>query len=214
MECSTVLLAGGEGKRFTKNRDEYKAFIIYHGLPFFLRVLKKIPSSASHDVTIVTTKSHVKKFNDLIGQFKYQPLPKIVFDEPPFQGPMNGIIKGMQSAFHDNCLVVPCDIPLLKTKVLQDLINRFEQIKNAPGIIPRWSNGYREPLTAIYRKKFLFEPLLREFEQGERKIQNVLDSLSGIEYVEIDQFRTIDPALHSFCNINTNEDYHNLESIQ
>ena len=149
----------------------------------------------------------------LIEQYQYQPKPKLAYDEPPFQGPMNGILTGMQLAQYDNCLVVPCDVPLIKTEVLQVLINLLEQANDSPAIIPRWPNGYREPLTAIYRKSLMLDPLRRHFQQGERKIQNVLDALPAIRYVTIACLQKVDPELYSFININTEEDLHKLSHI-
>lgn len=212
MECSTILLAGGEGRRFRGSNTHYKAFLKFKGLPLFLRVLRQLPSYIQ-DITIVTAKHHMVKFEELIEQYTVQPKPKLAYDEPPFQGPMNGILTGMQLAHYDKCLVVPCDVPLIKTEVLQVLINHLEQANDSPAVIPRWPNGYREPLTAIYRKSLLLEPLRRYFQQGERKIQNVLDDLPEIRYIPIACLQKVDPELHSFINVNTKDDFRELSRV-
>ena len=212
MDYSTILLAGGEGTRFRGPNQEYKAFIVFKGVPFFLRVLKQIPNSV-RDIIIATTKSHAMRFVEVSAQYQFEPKPKLVCDETQFQGPMSGILKGMQATLHDSCLVVPCDVPLLKAKVLQELINQFEQANSTSAVIPRWPNGYIEPLTAIYRKSSFLEPCRRQFDQGERRIRKVLDALPGVRYVEIEHFRKIDPELLSFMNINTEEDYLKLETL-
>jgi len=212
MECSTILLAGGEGRRFRGSSNQYKAFVKFKGLPLFLRVLRQLPPYI-RDITIVTAKQHSVKFEDLIDQYKFQPKPKLAYDEPPFQGPMNGILTGMQLTHNDYCLVVPCDVPLIKTEVLQVLINHLVHANDSPAVIPRWPNGYREPLTAIYRKSLMFEPLRRHFQQGERKIQNVLDELPEVRYVTMACLQEVDPELHSFININTADDFRELPHV-
>ncbi|MFX0195251.1 MAG: molybdenum cofactor guanylyltransferase [Candidatus Hodarchaeota archaeon] len=213
MAYSTILLAGGKGLRFKEQNQEYKAFIKFKGIPFVLSVLKQIPSSANDDIIIVTIKRHATRFMDLIEQYQFSPKPKLVFDEIPFQGPMIGVINGMQVAYHDGCLVVPCDAPLLKIEVLQELIKQFEQIQNTSAVIPRWPNGYIEPLTAIYRKSRFLEPCRRHFEQGERRLSYVLASIPGVRYVKIEQFRKVDPKLVSFFNVNTENDYLKLKAL-
>ncbi|MFQ6125958.1 MAG: molybdenum cofactor guanylyltransferase [Candidatus Heimdallarchaeota archaeon] len=213
MTYSTILLAGGEGIRFRGQNQEYKAFIKFQGIPFVLNVLKQIPRSAYDDIIIVSIKRHATRFLELLEQTQFSPKPKLVFDEIPFQGPMIGIINGMQVAQHDGCLVVPCDIPLLKVEVLQKLIQQFEQIHNTSAIIPRWPNGYIEPLTAIYRKSLFLEPCRRHFEQGERRLSQVLATISGVRYVDIEQYRKIDPRLVSFYNVNTEADYLKLKAL-
>lgn len=212
MAYSTILLAGGEGIRFRGRNQEYKAFIKFKGVPFALSVLKQIPSFV-RDIIIVTIKRHATRFLELIEQYQFYPKPKLVFDEIPFQGPMIGVINGMQVAHHDGCLVVPCDAPLLKIEVLQKLIKQFEQIHNTSAVIPRWPNGYIEPLTAIYRKSLFLEPCRRHFEQGERRLSHVLASIPGVRYVEIEQFRKVDPKLVSFFNVNTENDYLKLKAL-
>jgi len=212
LSYSTILLAGGEGIRFSGRNQEYKAFIKLKGVPFALSVLKQIPSFV-RDIIIVTIKRHVPRFLELIEQYQFYPKPKLVFDEVPFQGPMYGVISGMQAAYHDGCLVVPCDVPLLKIEVLQELIEQFEQIHNTSAVIPRWPNGYIEPLTAIYRKSLFLEPCQRYFEQGERRLSLVLTAIPGVRYLEIEQFRKIDPKLVSFFNVNTENDYQKLKAL-
>lgn len=212
MAYSTILLAGGEGIRFRGQNKEYKAFIKFKGVPFALSVLNQIPNSA-RDIIIVTIKRHATRFLELIGQYQFHPKPKLIFDEIPFQGPMIGVLSGIQVAHHDGCLVVPCDVPLLKVEVLQELIGQFEQIQNTSAVIPRWPNGYIEPLTAIYRKSLFLEPCRRRYEQGERRLSKVLATIPGVRYVEIEQFRKVDPKLVSFFNVNTENDYLKLKAL-
>ncbi|MFQ5821758.1 MAG: molybdenum cofactor guanylyltransferase, partial [Candidatus Heimdallarchaeota archaeon] len=167
----------------------------------------------ARDIIIVTIKRHATRFLELIKLSEFHPKPKLIFDEIPFQGPMIGIISGMQVAHHDGCLVVPCDVPLLKLEVLQELIKQFEQIHYTSAVIPRWPNSYIEPLTAIYRKSLFLEPCRRYFEQGERRLIKVLATIPRVRYMDIEQFRKVDPELVSFFNINTEKDYLKLEAL-
>jgi len=61
-----------------------------------------------------------------------------VFDEIQSQGPMSGILTGMQMTLHDHCLVVPCDIHLVKSQVLQELV---DQLKKPLAHLPSFLDG-------------------------------------------------------------------------
>lgn len=212
MYYSTILLAGGGGTRFRGQNQEYKAFVLFKKVPFFIRVLKQIPSSA-YDIIIVTIKNFAPKVLQLIEQYQFYPKPRLAFDELQFQDPMSGIISGMQAAHHDGCLTVPCDISLLRTGVLQELMTKFEQTNNVSTVIPKWPNGYIEPLTAIYRKSLVLKLCRSLFDQGERRLSKTLDALENVRYVDIEQFRKVDPELDSFVNINTENEFLKLEAL-
>ncbi|MFX0196466.1 MAG: hypothetical protein ACFFCW_10115, partial [Candidatus Hodarchaeota archaeon] len=51
------------------------------------------------------------------------------------------------------------------------------------------------------------------FDQGERRLSKTLDALENVRYVDIEQFRKVDPELDSFVNINTENEFLKLEAL-
>jgi len=73
--------------------------------------------------------------------------------------------------------------------------------KNA--VIPRWPNGYIEPLQAVYRTKPALEAAKNVLGEGKFNMRSMIDSLGGIRYISTLVLQQLDPKLKTFFNINT-----------
>ncbi len=125
---------------------------------------------------------------------------------------------GLYSAFKELNLLgyrkvfaLSCAIPLIKKEVVKLLINESKEFDCC---IPKWDNGFLEPLFAIYPIK---EACLKAEENLKRKtykLTNLLDKSWKIHYVSIEQtIKPLDDNLVSFININTQKDFKKLEKI-
>lgn len=74
---------------------------------------------------------------------------RIVEDAAPGQGPMAGILAGLNAAKNDLCAVLACDIPDIDTRLLGSLVRRAE---GRDIVVPVTPEGLLEPLFAVYSR--------------------------------------------------------------
>lgn len=104
-------------------------------------------------------------------------------------GPLGGIYSAMQVA-ESPCFVFGGDMPFIKKESVELMLAEF----NEKSIIPRWKNGYIEPLHSLYNfKKFPDIELSSSLHEFVSKIDRT--------YIPAERF---DPV--SFFNINTYAD--------
>jgi len=105
-------------------------------------------------------------------------------------------------------------MPLVKLRVFQYLCELASQPSDAShddwaAIVPR-VNGYAQPLHALYRPSVL-PALQKRLAAGERRATSFLEDVR-VRWVDEAEIRPLDPALESFFNANTPEEW--AEAIQ
>ncbi|MDH5459844.1 MAG: hypothetical protein OEW71_02260, partial [Candidatus Bathyarchaeota archaeon] len=70
-------------------------------------------------------------------------------------------------------------------------------------VIPRWPNGYIEPLQAVYCTKPALEAAKNALSEGKLDIRSMVEKLRGIRYVSTLVLQQLDPTLRTFFNVNT-----------
>jgi molybdopterin-guanine dinucleotide biosynthesis protein A len=84
---------------------------------------------------------------------------------------------------------------------------------NRYAVIPRWPNGYIEPLQAVYCAKPAYESAKNALSEGKLNVQSMVDKLRGVRYVSTLVLQQLDPELRTFFNINTPLDLKKAESM-
>jgi molybdopterin-guanine dinucleotide biosynthesis protein A len=105
---------------------------------------------------------------------------------------------------------LPCDTPLISEKVVQLLL---DMSTNRSAAIPRWPNGYIEPLQAVYRTKSALIAAKTALAQGNRNMQSMIDNLNGVRYVSTIVLEQLEPNMSTFFNVNTPQDLKKAESM-
>ena len=79
-------------------------------------------------------------------------------------------------------------------------------------VIPKTSQGYFEPLHAIYRRDTCKEAILTVISKGERRL---ISWFSAVKVVEMNNVlcESLDPEGIAFLNINTQADYNFAEDV-
>ncbi len=189
-----AVLAGGRGRRFGGDKLLFKISrkpLILHTIEK-LEVVKRID-----EVVIVTSKDNAEKLRG----FGYQ----VILDELPV-GPIGGIYTALSLG---DAFVVAGDMPLLIPEFVDFIVERFERAKK-PACVPRWSNGYLEPLHAAYSSDF--KDFLREkIETGQYAINRAIRESEAC-YIEIESLP--EEWRESFFNVNTREDLRRIRGIQ
>ncbi|AIY90708.1 molybdenum cofactor guanylyltransferase [Geoglobus acetivorans] len=125
-------------------------------------------------------------------------------------GPLAGIHSALKH-FRRRTVVVACDMPFVKAKVLEKLYAEAEKC-DADVLLPVWNDGRLEPLLAVYSPNIIHE-IERSFEKNERKILAPVFRSNNVALYDIECLRKIDKNLISFFNVNTREDVERAEKL-
>jgi molybdopterin-guanine dinucleotide biosynthesis protein A len=127
----------------------------------------------------------------------------VVADKWAGEGPLVGLHAGLMAAKTEYAAAVACDLPLLEPELLGALIDR------SPGwsaVVPE-ALGNLHPLCAVYHRSVgqHAEAILRSGGGSLRRL--LADPALRVRFLQEDELREWDPALHTFMNLNTPADY-------
>jgi molybdenum cofactor guanylyltransferase len=188
VKIAGVIVAGGQSRRFGSD----KAFSLYKGMPFFQHSLQAVSSSAD-EVIIVTSRALFPRFNDL-------PNVQVVEDIEEFKGcgPLAGIYTAMRGYQAEWYVVLPVDVPLVTSSLVNRLISKVDERYDA--IVPI-IGGKLQPLLALYRES-VRERIYNQLVSEEYKMGNILKGLTVLYLTEEEIGER-----EAFHNINTKQDY-------
>lgn len=182
-----IILAGGKSSRMGQD----KAFLKLNEkslIEYSIEAIKPLVS----EIMIVSNnpdcdRFHLKRVQDVIKD----------------SGPLAGIYSGLINSKTTYNLVLSCDIPLITTSVLKQLIDEDEPDIDIKQIV---SNGKSMPLIALYRKhcKTKFYKLLHD---DERRLRVALNQckVKNIELNPESEFLT--------TNVNTPEELKKIDYV-
>ncbi|WP_297469416.1 molybdenum cofactor guanylyltransferase MobA [Thermococcus sp.] len=189
-----AVLAGGRGRRFGGDKLLFKI----SGKPLILYTIERLEKAKEIDeIVLVASRENAEKLERL-GY-------RVVVDEL-LVGPMGGIYTALSLG---DAFVVAGDMPLLVPQFIDFIIGRFSMEKK-PVCVPRWSNGYLEPLHATYSKEF--RTFLEEKIKSKQYAINRAIRESEACYIEIESLP--EEWRESFFNVNTREDLERIRSIR
>ncbi len=201
MKNSAIILAGGFSKRF--GRD--KGLIELARKPLVLHVVDKTSAIVDEIVVVVSSNIQRKKFQRFLNH-----RASVIVDEQNAQSPLVGALTGFGHVQGNYSLLLPCDTPFVSAQVAQLLL---DLCVGKSAAVPRWPNGYVEPLQATYHAKSAYKATKIALEEGKFNLRSMLAHLSGIRYISTTVLKTLDPRLMTFFNINMPEDLKKAEYI-
>ena len=201
METSAIILAGG----FSRRLGQDKGLVKLAGKPLILHVLDRIQGTVNETVVVVSSDHQRFVFAPLLDR-----RASVVVDEHETQSPIVGATTGFAKARGEYSLLLPCDTPFVSSNVASLLL---DLCVNKSAAIPRWPNGYIEPLQAAYQTKSALNAAKRALEQGKLDLRSMISYLRGVRYVSTLVLQQVDPRLLTFFNINTPEDLKRAESM-
>ncbi|MFW9864794.1 MAG: molybdenum cofactor guanylyltransferase [Candidatus Thorarchaeota archaeon] len=147
-----AILVGGKSTRFGSDKGLFKV----SGKPLISYQLETL-IQLKHDIFIVThslnqTHKYMKTI-DLEKIYAFIIDNKVLNDVKSTHTPMIGLYSAfeeLKKLNYQKVLALSCDLPLIRKEVIEYLI---EQSKGFDCCIPRWENGFIEPLIAIYPVK-------------------------------------------------------------
>ncbi len=195
-----IVLAGGRSKRM--GRD--KAWLPLAGRPLVQWVLDALREVTDEQILVARD----------VGTFAKLGVP-VFIDRMPWPGPLAGIHAGLKATNTDLNLVLACDMPLARPKLLAYLA---QAVGPTHAAVPYTSEGpppppaeYTtarqagfQPLCAAYRRACLV-PLEKLLISGSLPTAALISVIKA-RIVWPDEWGAHDPGGRSFFNINTPED--------
>ncbi|MEM2995222.1 MAG: molybdenum cofactor guanylyltransferase [Candidatus Bathyarchaeia archaeon] len=191
MDKTAIILAGGFSSRFGKD----KGLLPLANKPLIKHVLDVVDSLVDEEIVVVSSKSQVEGYAKVVNANV-----KIVVDTLNMHSPLVGALTGFRAAMGEYALLLSCDTPFISKSVLALL---FDLSPNRNAVIPRWPNGYIEPLQAVYRVKPALESAEKALASGKFSMRSMVDGLRGVRYISTLVLQQLDPNLKTFFNINT-----------
>ena len=190
---SAVILAGGSGKRF----GSYKPLFTVLGRTLLEHLESGIEGLYDEVVVVVGSESQRRQIAEHLGQVN------VITDQVTGVGPLDGILTGAQCTHHEYCQILPVDSPFPNPGVLQRL---GASARGFDGAVPMWRDGRLEPLHGVYRAEVTVKEAGRLIDEGTSSVISLVESLSTMRYVDINELRGLDHDLDTFANINTKDD--------
>jgi len=201
LKTSAIILAGGFSKRF--GRD--KGLIELNGKPLILHVLDKVAGVVKEIVVVVSSHAQKGRLQGVLGH-----RASVVVDKQEVQSPLIGAVTGFDHAQGEYSLLLPCDTPFLSSSVVQLLLKLCTK---KAAVIPRWPNGYVEPLQAAYHTESALRSTRIVLKEGKRNLRSMIAHLNGVRYISTTVLKAWDPELLTFFNVNTADDLRKAEVI-
>jgi molybdopterin-guanine dinucleotide biosynthesis protein A len=199
LETSAVILAGGFSKRFGRN----KGLVELAGRPLILHIFDTISGVVDETIVVLSSKGQADSIECLL-----QSKANIVVDESRTQSPLIGASTGFGNAKGKYSLLLPCDTPFVSSRIASLLLGLCI---NKSAVIPRWPNGYVEPLQAAYHTKSALTASKAALKEKKLDLQSMITHLKSVRYVSTLVLERFDSELLTFFNINTLKDLKKAE---
>ena len=193
-----IILAGGEAKR-AGGREKY--LFEYDGETFLERLLSTLKDTVDEIIIVARDDIHCRRFEEICAGFE----AKIVPDIRKGLGPVGGLHAGVQSAGGETIFAVACDMPFVNGDIIRYL---FSLSGNYDAVIPRWEEGFIEPLHAVYKRDAL-ERYMHSHKS--LSLRDMIDSINSC-FVNVNDLRQYDADLKTFTNINNLNDLEKLNN--
>ncbi|HEK9100738.1 molybdenum cofactor guanylyltransferase [Bacillus pfraonensis] len=184
-----IVLAGGMSRRF----GEPKALASWQGHTFIEHIVQ-VMQTAVQDVVVISHPDIKERIVTLVD------VP-VIEDTPSYKGdgPLAGIVSGMEHINADWYIVSPCDTPNLSSEWITALTGQINDEYEA--IIPV-IDGRKQPLLAAYHNR-VKEKIYALLHEEKRSVGQLL-SQCHVKYVMEEEWNV---AKELFMNVNTQEEY-------
>jgi len=198
---AAVILAGGLSKRFGQD----KCLIRLARKPLILHVVDRVSAIVDEIAVVVGSSSQKEMFATSLKSEA-----KILVDKINMQNPLVGALTGFENIKADYSLLLPCDMPFVSRQVATLLL---DLCVGKGAAIPRWPNGYIEPLQSAYHVKSAVNAAQKALGEGKLNLASMIDNISGVRYISTLVLQQFDPKLLTFFNVNTPAEFKKAELL-
>jgi molybdopterin-guanine dinucleotide biosynthesis protein A len=189
-----VLLAGGRGSRLAHGVP--KALVRVGGLTLLERSLVVLRAVCDEVVVVAPAELALP----LDGMER-------VADPPGCEGPLGGLVAGLQARPCERAIVLAVDFPLMRPGMLRELASR---LASHAGVLPA-PGGMLQPLAAVYAP-WTAGRLAERLVAGEWAVVPAA-ALLGPRVVHDEELARLDGGLDCFLNLNGPEDRTHAEAL-
>ncbi len=198
---SAIILAGGLSRRFIGN----KSLAMLLGKPMITYVVNAVEPLVDEILVITNSEDNRKEISKILSSSV-----KLFLDEYNLKSPVVGALTGLKHAKGMISLILACDAPLLSPKVVSFIL---ESAKGYDAVIPKWPNGYIEPLQAVYNTEKTLQAYLEAITMEDLRMQDIITRLRKVLFLSTNILLELDPMLYTFLNVNTLKDLRRIEKI-
>ena len=202
-KLAIVILIGGKNIRFG---NESAAVLDVLGKPLILHQIETL-SKFDEDVFLVANSEY--QINSYYREINFPRDINFIVDDTEIIGkldvrtPMLGIYSGFKELNNlgfEKGFLLSGDMPLIKPEVIQLLI---KEVKGYDCWIPRWNNGFLEPLFAIYPVEKTYELAKKTIQEKNFALNNIIDKTWNINYISVEEsIKPLDQNLVGLINVN------------
>lgn len=201
MQKSAVILAGGFSRRFGSD----KGLVLFKNKPLVRHVIDKVSPIVDEILVVVSSEKQKNIFEAVVENSA-----KFVIDKDGSQSPLVGAMTGFEKTKSQYSILLPCDAPLVSSKILKFLLDIRN---NKHAVIPRWPTGYIEPLQAVYHTTSALTAATEALNDGYLNMRSMIKNLKKVRYISTIVLKQIDPELVTFFNVNTPDDLKKANSL-
>lgn len=185
---SAIILAGGRSTRF--GRDKLAEPL--DGVPLLWRTIDAVREVADDIVVVVAPGSEPELPADV----------RVAYDPATGQGPLVGVLAGLEAVRHETVIVVGGDMPWLRADVLEAMLASLD---GPAGAIALEVDAQAQQLPLVVRQDAALEAARRLTGSGERRLGALLVVLAVTTIAEAD-WRAIDPEADTLRDVDVPED--------
>ncbi len=197
-----LILIGGKSTRFGSDKGLFE----FHGKSLLSYQLETLHQSDYDIFLVANSKQQVQNYVEKIDIKKIMAFivdDYSIIGEKRLRTPMIGLYSGFKELNlldYRKSFVLSCDLPLINLNVLKFLIEKSEEYDCC---IPKWKNGFLEPLFAIYPVEKALTKARKNLNKRNYRLTNILDKDWKTNYISIENsIQPFDKNLSSFININ------------
>ena len=208
-----IILIGGKSTRFGSDKGIFE----FLGKPLLSYQLETL-AQFNRDIFIVAhSQEQIKAYKEKIDfseGISFLTDNMELLEDKELRTPLVGLysaFKELNKLDYDKAFTFSCDSPLIKSEVVELLLRQAE---GYDCYIPKWENGFLEPLFAIYPVKEAFNQARDSLLNKTYKLTNLVNENWKVNYIPIEfDIKPLDENLISFINVNGPIDIEKLMEI-
>ncbi len=196
-----IILAGGDSMRIGTD----KGLIDLNGKRLISYVIESLRPVVDEIIVVVGSEERIPYYRNTVED-DVQVVPDMYDDGSP----MIGLITGLTYAKGAYAVVAACDMPFINSDLV-DLLFLLSFELNGTLLVK--SNGWVEPLPAVYKVDIGKRRAVQLRTQGDLRLRKVLETLPDVARIQVERLKVIDPDLRSFFDLDTRDRYNEAMRI-
>ena len=195
-----VIVAGGRSTRFG---DTDKAVADLAGTPMIRRVADRI-AGVVDELVVNCREDQEPAIRAAMDGYEHG--VRYALDREPDLGPMAGIMTGLGAVETEYAFVVACDMPFVDPGLAEYL---FDRADGHDAAVVQLEDKWYQTTQTVYRARAMADACEEALARGERKI---VEPLSDLDYVVVDDELREHADPGTFENLNTREEFEAAKS--